>query len=101
MTEPRRQLVIGRRLLVQMRAVEATEPLAALLPQWLAAGVQRRQSRQLNRLRLVLCGPTAGLLERVEALLEQFPLPDERVHVHVLPLATLLALESAVTLGGV
>ena len=28
--EPRLQLVIGRRLLVQLRAVEATEPLEAL-----------------------------------------------------------------------
>ena len=41
MAEPRRQLVIGHRRLVQRRAVEATEPLEALPPTWIASGVQR------------------------------------------------------------
>ena len=101
LVEPRLELVIGQRLLVQVRVVDATESLAVLLPRWLAEGVQRRDARQLNRLRLVLCGDVAGLSERVQALLEQLPLPDERIHVHVLPLATLLALESAIAPGGV
>ena len=96
LAEPRLQLVIGQRLLVQLRVVEATDPLEALLPTWIAQGVQRREARQLNRVRLVLCGEASGLQERVQALLDQFPLPDERVHVHVLPLAPLLALEQSV-----
>ena len=94
--EPRLELVIGQRLLVHLRAVEATDPLKTLLPAWIAQGVQRREARQLNRVRLVLCGQASGLQERVQALLDQLPLPNERVHVHVLPLAPLLALEQAV-----
>ena len=94
--EPRLQLVIGQRLLVQLRAVEATEPLEALLPIWVAEGVQCREARQLNRMRLVLCGQGPDLQERVQVLLDQLQLPDERVHVHVLPLASLLALEHSV-----
>ena len=100
LAEPQLQLIIGQRLLVQLRAIEATEPLEALLPHWITQGVQRRDARQLNRVRLVLCGPASGLPERVQALLEQLPLPDDRVRVHVLPLATLLALESALASGG-
>ena len=96
LAEPRLQLIIGQRLLVQLCAVEATDPLEALLPRWIAQGVQRREVRQLNRMRLVLCGQASGLPERVQALLERLPLPDERVHVHVLPLAPLLALEQSV-----
>ncbi len=99
LAEPRLQLIIGHRLLVQLRVVEATAPLEALLPTWLAQGIQRREARQLTRVRLVLCGPASGLQERVQALLETLPLPDDRVHVHVLPLASLLALESAIALG--
>lgn len=99
LAEPRLQLVIGQRLLVQLRTVDATEPLEALLPFWITQGVQRRDARQLNRVRLVLCGLASGLSERVQALLERFPLPDERVHVHVLPLASLLVLEQAVNSG--
>ena len=49
----------------------------------------------------MLCGPASGLQERAQALLETLPLPDERVYVHVLPLASLLALESAIALGKV
>ena len=96
--EPRLRLVIGQRLLVQLRVVEATKPLEALLPRWVAQSVQRREARQLNRVRLVLCGQASGLQERVQALLDQLPLPNERVHVHVLPLAPLLALEQVVDL---
>ena len=94
--EPRLQLVVGQRLLVHLRAVEATDSLEALLPRWIAQGVQRREARQLNRVRLVLCGQASDLQERVQALLERLQLPDEWVHVHVLPLAPLLALEQSV-----
>ena len=96
LAEPRLQLVIGQRLLVQLRAVEATDPLEALLPTWITQGVQRREAKHLNRVRLVLCGRASDLQERVQVLLERLQLPDERVHVHVLPLASMLALEQAV-----
>jgi len=96
LAEPRLELVIGQRLLVQLRVIEATGPLEALLPRWIAQGVQRREAKHLNRVRLVLCGRASDLQERVQALLERLQLPDERVHVHVLPLVTLLALEQSV-----
>lgn len=89
------ELVIGDRLLV--RAYEVADIREAQLRLWTEDGVRRRDAQGLNRFRLVLA------VERPEAVgaaartaFERLALPDDRVHLHLLPRAQAALLFAAV-----
>jgi hypothetical protein len=87
------RLEIGHRLLVRaVSAMDATA-LVAQLPQWVAHGIEERDALGLNRFRLVLCtSDPSGLGTAAREMFDGLPLPDERVHLHVLPSEALSAL---------
>jgi hypothetical protein len=82
-----RSWVIGDRLMIQILRTDDARALATRLPELLAAARRERDRRGLNRVRLVIASddPTAAGLEVI-------PLPDDRIHLHVLPRAALAGL---------
>lgn len=82
-----RSWVIGDRLMVQILPTDDARALATRLPELLAAARRERDRRGLNRARLVIASddPAAPGLEAI-------PLPDDRIHLHVLPRAALAGL---------
>jgi hypothetical protein len=77
-----RSWVIGDRLMIQILRTDDARALATRLP-----ARRERDRRGLNRVRLVIASddPTAAGLEVI-------PLPDDRIHLHVLPRAALAGL---------
>jgi hypothetical protein len=89
------ELVIGDRLLV--RAYEVADIREAQLRRWTEDGVRRRNAHGLNRFRLVLAAERPEeVAAAARAAFERLALPDERVHLHVLPREQAAVLFSAV-----
>ncbi len=82
-----RSWVIGDRLMIQILPTDDARALATRLPELLTAARRERDRRGLNRARLVIASddPAAPGLEAI-------PLPDDRIHLHVLPRAALAGL---------
>jgi len=84
------QLRIGARLLVQVVIGVEAEAVKSRLTEWIAQGVGQRDANHLNRFRLVLGATDPAAVGSVaREIMVQRPLPDERVHLHVLSIEAL------------
>jgi hypothetical protein len=84
------EIAVAGRLLVRCYRVGEAADLAASLPAWVAAGRAARDGKGMHRFRLALATEAPQrVLEAASAALEGCREGDERVHVHVLPLADL------------
>lgn len=85
-----RRIVVGDRLLLELRECNDTATLETALPELLAEGKARRDRRGLNRFRAVVASRDPARFEPlVRSILERFSARDDRLHVHVVPLSVL------------
>ena len=93
LTSPVRRLFIGGRLLIYL--IPLADPTAALvwIGDWIAAGLAERDRRGMNRVRLVLRYEVMSPAETVaiESAFARLAGRDERVHLHLIPAASLTA----------
>jgi hypothetical protein len=77
-------LVIGRRLLLRLVAVDRLEGLAERVARWAAEGQRDRDAWGLNRFRLVLVGDDpSGLESLAHRAFAAVARDDERMHLHL------------------
>lgn len=90
-TSPVRRLFIGGRLLIYL--IPLADPTAALdwIGDWIAAGLAERDRRGMNRVRLVLGYESMSPAETIaiESAFVRLAGRDERVHLHLIPAASL------------
>jgi hypothetical protein len=86
---------VGGRLLVYLLSVRQDDPVRPLIAPLLEAGIADRDGHGFNRFRLALAtsGP-GGIESAARAAFDAFALPDDRIHLHVIPIDTLPEIDS-------
>jgi hypothetical protein len=85
-----RRVAVGGRLLIYLLAVADPDALPGRLPPILEAGREERDRGGFNRLRVVVASADPQTLEGLcRAPFDRIRAGDERMHLHLLPLAAL------------
>ncbi|WP_295456954.1 hypothetical protein [uncultured Thiodictyon sp.] len=93
LSAPVRRIAIGGRLLIYLIPITEAAMAVAHLDEWLAAGLAERDRCGMNRVRLVLSHDALAAAEgqAIEATCARLSMPDDRVHLHLIPAATVPA----------
>lgn len=84
------RLVIGDRLLLWAIGSSAMHAFDIELARCIADGIEMRDARGLNRFRLVLgVARPRSVEDALRLSFAKLPLPDDRIHLHVVPMRAL------------
>ncbi|MGB5225120.1 MAG: hypothetical protein WBM38_02690 [Arenicellales bacterium] len=79
-----KKLCIGERLLIYLIDTESVRDLSSSIPSLVSEGRKERDSRHLNRFRLVLGAKDVDLISKqAKKIFEGFNDLDDKVHLHV------------------
>jgi hypothetical protein len=79
------KLIIGKRLLIYVFAIDTPDLLKDLLPMLVDIGKRERDSSEFNRFRLVLAADNHDSLRQTGEQLFNALEKDEKIHLHILP----------------
>jgi hypothetical protein len=93
LTSPVRRLFIGGRLLIYLIPLAHATAALDWIGDWIAAALAERDRRGMNRVRLVLGYEVMSPAETdaIESAFARLAGRDERVHLHLIPAASLAA----------
>lgn len=79
------KIIIGKRLLIYVFAIDTPDSLKDLLPMLVDIGKRERDSSGFNRFRLVLAADNHDSLRQTGEQLFNALEKDEKIHLHILP----------------